>query len=888
MPFAKVRNAEPIPGYRLLERLGSGGFGEVWKCEAPGGLFKAIKFVYGELDGLDVGGAQAEEELRAIERIKAIRHPFLLSLDRVEDLDGELVIVTELADKSLFDLLRERRAAGLPGIPRAELLQYLTEAAEVLDLLNVEHGLQHLDVKPHNLFLVSSHVKVADFGLVSSLGGGRVELGAITPLYASPEVFLGNISRQSDQYSLAIVYQELLTGTLPYQGKSARQLLLLHTQAQPDLSPLPPSDRDRVAQALAKDPARRFPTCLDFLRALRAAGPGSVLVRELPPGHGGVESPPDCPTEVASEFAVPAEAPRQEDLDTARSLSVTPGPGLAPVPPAGRATGGQAPPTISALADHAFLECLGSSPLMDVWRVQAPGGGQRLVKLVYGSLPDARRLEEALVRFQLLLHPALTQVQVVQQGPGRLVLLADPPGESVRDRFAQCQGRRLPGIPRDELIGYLRSSAEVLDYLYQQHSVQHLGLNPRNLLQERGRLVIDEFGLAQLFWLPAGQPVAERNLRYAAPELFEGTACRNADQFSLAVIYCEMLTGCHPFGGKSARSVAAGQRPDLDLVPAREREVLTRALAPDPLQRWPSCTELIRALADDASGDAADGLADPDTFSQRLRAATTGTVPASPAGAPPDSPLAEIIAQLLAEVGGTREPVHEQLTLSADDGILRQKFSAGVPLGTARLKLDAFRQQWYGQLVREDEDASLFHVNLPKRFWQQWIGRQPGLEVRVGLARQHALAATPIDVTVEIRPFRCTKKRGAQLLEEMGLSLLEGLRTTLLVGAEKRVQDRLLWPHALQVRPVLADGSLGEAVVCRGKDISLSGIGFYLPHELPTADVRIELPATGQTPALSVPATLVRAKPFPDGWYEVGALFRLSALRKSLPEFCLS
>src|SRR5262249_6176820 len=73
---------EPIPGYRLIEPLGSGGFGEVWKCEAPGGLFKAIKFVYGNLNSLDVEGARAEQERTALTRVKEVRHPFVLSLER--------------------------------------------------------------------------------------------------------------------------------------------------------------------------------------------------------------------------------------------------------------------------------------------------------------------------------------------------------------------------------------------------------------------------------------------------------------------------------------------------------------------------------------------------------------------------------------------------------------------------------------------------------------------------------------------------------------------------------------------------------------------------------------------------------------------------------------
>src|SRR5438477_5892585 len=271
MPFTKQANAEPIPGYRLIAPLGSGGFGEAWKCEAPGGLFKAIKFVFGNLNSLDMDGARAEQERKALDRIKEVRHPFILQMDRIEVVDGELVIVMELADKSLHDRCEECVSAGLVGIPRDELLRYVRDAAEALDHMNEKHGLQHLDIKPRNLFLVSDRVKVADFGLVKNLersGASGILSGGVTPLYAPPETFSNTISGRSDQYSLAIVYQELLTGQRPFTGKNARQLAQQHLNEDPDLRSLPEAERPVLARALAKDPNKRFPNCLAFVRAL--------------------------------------------------------------------------------------------------------------------------------------------------------------------------------------------------------------------------------------------------------------------------------------------------------------------------------------------------------------------------------------------------------------------------------------------------------------------------------------------------------------------------------------------------------------------------------------------------------------------------------------------
>jgi serine/threonine protein kinase len=333
MPVRIESQAEPIPGYRLMERLGGGGFGEVWKAEAPGGMHKAIKFVYGDLETVDnEDTVRAHQELRSLERVKNIRHPFILSLERYEIVEGQLLIVSELADKSLWDRFRACRAQGLPGIPRAELLSYLTEAAEALDLMNIQYDLMHLDIKPQNLFLVHNHVKVADFGLVKDLEGLVASVtGGITPVYAAPETFDGYVSRFSDQYSLAIVFQELLTGVRPFSGTNTRQLILQHMQGKPKLDALPPVDRPVVARALSRDPNSRYPTCTEFIKALRANDPavqsgGGTVTETMPNGATDIHTAPSS-----------VKLPKDDLREGGGSGIVTPRPGGAAHTPFGAA-----------------------------------------------------------------------------------------------------------------------------------------------------------------------------------------------------------------------------------------------------------------------------------------------------------------------------------------------------------------------------------------------------------------------------------------------------------------------------------------------------------------------------------------------------------------------
>ena len=221
---------------------------------------KALKIVYGFHDE-----KRAQAELKALDRVKTLRHPFLLNLERIEVYEGQLVVVTELADKSMADLFNECILDGETGIPREKILQFVRDAGDALDYMSSEQGLQHLDIKPENLLLVSGHVKVADFGLIKDLhNASQSMMQGMTPAYAAPELFDGRPGTRSDQYSLAIVYQEMLTGVRPFPGSTPAQLAAQHMHGKPNLRALPKSDQPIIAKALAKDPEHRFNTCREM------------------------------------------------------------------------------------------------------------------------------------------------------------------------------------------------------------------------------------------------------------------------------------------------------------------------------------------------------------------------------------------------------------------------------------------------------------------------------------------------------------------------------------------------------------------------------------------------------------------------------------------------
>src|SRR5207237_10248197 len=138
-------------------------------------------------------------------------------------------------------------------------------AADSLDSVCYRPSLQHRHVTRWNLLLAVGLIKVRDCGLAKDIHHATASMmGGLTPIYAPPAVFEGRPTRKSDQYSLAIVYQEMLTAVLPFPGRTAAQLAAQHLNAKPRLTSLPENDQAVIGKALSKKPAERFNSCREL------------------------------------------------------------------------------------------------------------------------------------------------------------------------------------------------------------------------------------------------------------------------------------------------------------------------------------------------------------------------------------------------------------------------------------------------------------------------------------------------------------------------------------------------------------------------------------------------------------------------------------------------
>ncbi|MEU3954034.1 protein kinase [Streptomyces achromogenes] len=249
--------------YRLIEPIGAGGFGQVWKAHDPRvDRLVAVKILTGD------GGVDADRQVARLAREAAVAgslsHPRIVTVHDFGSTmhDGRLyayLVMQLLPGKSLSSYL-ERGRLPLSGA--------LDTAADIADALDAAHeaGLTHRDIKPSNIIIgPRGEVTVVDFGITKSTDARHditttgVLLG--TPAYMAPEALSGTFDHRSDLYSLGCVLYEMVTGQPPFTG-TPWHLVHQHLHEQPaplrTLRPDAPAELQQlVGRLLAKDPAHR-------------------------------------------------------------------------------------------------------------------------------------------------------------------------------------------------------------------------------------------------------------------------------------------------------------------------------------------------------------------------------------------------------------------------------------------------------------------------------------------------------------------------------------------------------------------------------------------------------------------------------------------------------